>query len=72
MALVKRDPFAREELHRERVYPAYQGCSWCGEIKRTPTTRTYLYRYWIETDGGRRFDQLGRFCSESCRKAYQG
>ena len=81
MALVRRDPFAREELHRERetsdsLALNRDGCSWCGQVKHTKGGRRapYLYRYWLERDdrNGRRDEIKGLFCSESCRKAYQG
>ena len=76
--LIKRDPFARKELYRERVYNLYairKRCVRCGMLKqtRTPGGRYYLYKYWIERDSknGRREEVNGLFCSENCRKSYQ-
>lgn len=77
MAYVSRDPFARQELHRTREYaPQWASgvdhCAWCGQARRTPGGRPYLYRYEVQTDGGRilRDDRL--FCSKGCRDAYYG
>lgn len=71
MALVSRNPFAREELHRVRVHgPA--GCTWCGQQRKTPSGRAYLYEYVTETDGGRRFPHKGRFCCLECHDDYHG
>ena len=71
MSLVSRDPFAREELHRERDYgPAT--CDWCGQQRRTPSGRPYLFAFRIETDGGRTSALRGRFCSVSCLRTYNG
>ena len=88
MALVQRDPFARAEVHRHRVYvdgpcPCWavtRGCAWCGQRRQTPRTgRAYLYRYTVQTDGGRTLqtgDGFGLtpgrlFCSNDCRRTYQ-
>jgi hypothetical protein len=70
--LVKRNPFAREELHRERVYVqnSLTTCAWCGQVKKTPSRRPYLFQYRAESDGGRTSNIRGLFCSESCRKSY--
>lgn len=60
-AMVKRDPFARQEVHRES---AGQGeCDWCGQKKR-------VYTYRVESDGGRKSDVKGKFCSNSCMRSY--
>jgi hypothetical protein len=67
MALMYRNPFAREELHRQAVPATLQGCYWCGGTN----AHGRLYAYRVETDGGRTYDVRGAFCSESCRKAYQ-
>jgi len=73
VALVSRDPFAREELHRETVKPKPQeryhglfGCAWCGGINARGT----LYRYRVETDGGRVHPDSRLFCSVSCYRSY--
>ena len=69
MAYVRRDPFAREELHLERQYGSNY-CSWCGCGRRTPKGREYLYAYRIESDGGRVSHLKGLFCGVSCMEAY--
>ena len=74
MALVSRDPFARQEIHRRRVYTdGNEGCFWCGRHNVTPSGREYLYRYSIERDSIRQrsSEVPGQFCSEGCRKDYQ-
>jgi hypothetical protein len=69
--LVKRDCFAREELHREREYALHgHTCAWCGNVKQTARKRPYLFQYHLETDGGSKHGIMGLFCGESCRKAY--
>lgn len=70
--LVSRDPFAREELHVKRVYTVNVFCSWCGQVKELRDGRTYLYRYRVETDGGRTYEDSRLFCSVACRRAYNG
>jgi hypothetical protein len=70
MALVNRDPFSRSELHKERVYnpPGKDGCDWCGTMPKTPkSNRPFLFRFWQESDGGRRSTIPGLFCSTACR-----
>jgi hypothetical protein len=62
---VSRDPFARTELHRERENTG-ETCAWCGQVKRGK----YLYRYRVETDGGRKFEDTKLFCSVQCRRDY--
>lgn len=85
MALVTRDPFAREELHRTRVVVGRDGqtspmpsCQWCGGRRMTTRTRTvtparpplWLYRFRVETDGGRTYEDKHLFCSRACRESY--
>ena len=66
MALVSRDPFAREELHSAKADTSIKKtCDWCGSSKN-------LKVYRIETDGGRKLPIGGYFCSNSCRKSYHG
>lgn len=76
-----RDPFAREELHSKREYdPVFQdghkGCAWCGRLRHTRYKRglgrPWLYRFRIETDGGRVYEDRHLFCSRECRGAYGG
>lgn len=75
MAYISRDPFAREEVHRERKY-AHQdfnvanGCKWCGNKRSTENGRLFLYQYRVEQDGGRKSDVPGLFCSIDCCRSY--
>lgn len=73
MAMINRDPFARESTHRERVY-GKTGCTECGCTKRTPRGRAYLFRYFVERDGilSRKNYINGYFCSIDCMRAYNG
>lgn len=64
-ALISRDPFAREELHRETVQTE-ETCDWCG--CRRSSGR--LFAYCVESDSGRRWQTRGLFCSVSCYRAY--
>ena len=72
MTLVSRDPFAREELHRERIYSPHAVCAWCGRTLYTPKRRPYVYRYRIESDAGRTSELSGMFCSVSCLRTWNG
>lgn len=68
--LISRDPFARQELHRIRVY-GVPGCSWCGQVKQTKDfMRSYLFRYDTHTDGGRIIEGDGLFCCVDCWRTY--
>ena len=60
--LVQRDPFARQELHKEKLKSRAE-CDWCG------STNT-LYKFSTQTDGGRKFEHKGSFCSVSCYNSY--
>lgn len=66
---ISRDPFAREEIHRESV-ETHEGCSWCGGKRKDGK----LYRYYIERDSIRynRSDIDGLFCGICCMRAYSG
>lgn len=80
MAYISRDPFARTELHSERVRlrwinpPQYdkpsQCCAWCGGVKKTRANHPYLNQYRIEHDGGRVDEASELFCSVSCFRDY--
>lgn len=80
MTLVNRDPFARIELHRERVYlgASLRGyvagkfeCAWCGRTQCTPRSKKpYLFCYRTESDGGRVQPDYRLFCSIECRRAF--
>lgn len=65
MAYVSRDPFAREELHR-RFEPG-ASCAWCGGKCGKGNG---AYRYRVETDGGRSFEDRKTFCSKDCRESF--
>jgi len=72
--MIKRDPFAREELWRERETVTSETCSFCGQaghIRYTrdgiPTSR-YLYRFYVELDNGHTYYDRHKFCSRKCRK----
>lgn len=66
--MVARDPFARTELHSEIVYD--RTCKWCGGFKTTSGGKQFCYRYRSESDGGRKSDIPGNFCSVTCMRAY--
>jgi hypothetical protein len=70
MTYVSRDPFARTELHKERVTVVSQACGWCGGIRRKKDGTPYLYRYRTETDGGRKFEHRDLFCCKPCHDDY--
>lgn len=64
--LVSRDPFARQEIHRETIAARAGGCAWCGNLAGNKR----LFAYRVESDGGRRSDIRGAFCSISCMRSY--
>lgn len=75
MAMVSRDPFARQELHKTREKNGE--CAWCGQLDpahprafegKRPLRR--IYRYRVESDGGRTFEDRHTFCTKACREAY--
>ena len=73
MALISRDLFAREELHREAIpydetWIIAHGCDWCGGFNGYGG----LFKYWIEPDSVvyRRVDIYGLFCSVGCMRSY--
>lgn len=72
MALVTRDPFAREEIHKERVKEGE--CAWCGACdpggNDNGAAVHKLYRFRVETDGGRTRVDGRVFCSKSCRESF--
>ena len=71
MALVSRDPFARTELHRRLECRHGEGCDWCGGRRQHKGVTTWnLFRYYTETDSGRRHEHKGLFCCKSCHDAY--
>lgn len=64
MTMINRDPFAREELHRE-VVKTNKTCDWCGN-----NYKGKLYQYRIETDGGTKSEIKGMFCQIGCLRSY--
>lgn len=72
MAMINRDPFARQELHRSRKYVVSAACAWCGCVHATASGRTYLYQYRVESDGGRKFPDRTMYCSIACRRSELG
>jgi len=70
MHTLSRDPFARTELRRETVpAPAYC-CDWCGNFRGKTAATNRLFRYTTETDGGRKMQHRGLFCSADCFRSY--
>ena len=72
MCQIDRDPFARQTMFRETVFTR-ETCAFCGNVKRTPKGRTYLYRYYVENDGIRTRPEpvKGLFCGIDCMRSYQ-
>ena len=70
--LISRDPFARQEIHRE-VVASSQSCRNCGGFRwRGGRKLQAMFEYRTETDSGRNFVHTGLFCSKSCHDAYHG
>ena len=78
MALISRDPFTRQELHRRVVQinagPQPRGCFWCGNLRMSKTGKASLYEYRTEPDRitPRPAVHSGMFCSKSCHDNYHG
>jgi hypothetical protein len=70
--LVSRDPFARGELHAERVHHPGQTCAFCGQVRTTRNGRPWLYQFSWQSDGGRSAADSKLFCSRTCRQSYFG
>jgi hypothetical protein len=68
---ISRDPFAKKEMHKERLY-SNKTCGFCGQTKETKNKRKYLFQYRIEPDsiGSRKNIINGLFCSIACMKDY--
>lgn len=60
---VSRDPFARQELHKESVKGT---CTNCGSANRYGK----VWKFREETDGGRSSEINGEFCSKGCLESY--
>ena len=72
---VRRDPFARLDLMREKETITGGSCAWCGQVRwrknrKGEKTTMYLYRYHVAMDGGHVYYDQHLFCSGSCRKTY--
>lgn len=65
MPMVKRDAFARTELHRE-LKATSEKCYWCGGDRGSGK----LYEYRTEHDGGRKETHSGVFCDRACFSSY--
>lgn len=64
---VRRDPFARSEVHRttcKALGCSKHECAWCGSPAR--------FHYRDESDDGRRGPWSAGFCSISCLDSYHG
>jgi hypothetical protein len=71
MTYVSRDPFARQELHKEFIHGA--ACAFCGQKNRKRSRKSTVegsYRYEVQSDGGRSYPDRETFCGKSCRSAY--
>ena len=75
MALIRRDPFAREEMHRVNVRGPLitigkRTCDWCGQVSRLSNGEPRLFAYRTERDGGSTHEHKGLFCSVGCHDTY--
>lgn len=67
MALVMRDSFAREELHRTTVETT-DTCDWCGATRKSG--RLYEYSSVRDDRPSRPATLRGVFCSAACFRSY--
>lgn len=70
---ISRDPFARTTLFKETIRPGPMGiggCSECGNYARSRIGERRLFTFYTETDGGRKFEHPGCFCSVACCRIY--
>ena len=75
---VKRDCFAREEIHKTRERDGQ--CAWCGQVdpqsslesraRRSNPPLHRIYRFRVETDDGHWSEDDVTFCSLTCRKTF--
>jgi hypothetical protein len=80
VSYVSRDPFARQELHKERVDVTPSSpdstkvtCDFCASVKtgyRKNKSMHYLFKFRVENDGGSTNEIKGLFCSTECMKRY--
>ena len=67
MTIIRRNPFARAEIHRDVVKTTGKvTCRWCGQKRKSNN----LFAYRVETDGGKSHTCHGLFCRNSCFDAY--
>ena len=64
--MLMRDPFGRVELWVARAYDTHAVCKFCGDVKKTPSGRTFLYRFEFRHDAGRVNTAERDFCSKDC------
>lgn len=72
MRQISHDAFARRSIYRETVFTLAKTCEFCGNVKRTPKGKAYLFKYYSEDEGIRtqKIPVKGLFCSISCARAY--
>lgn len=73
MKEVSHDAFARESIIRKNE-SGIETCSMCGNARKTPSGKRYLYRYGVEHDDkpGRIAWDDRKFCCKACRDGYYG
>ena len=77
---IRRDPFARASLMRERIYCSNgETCAECGSVRRTLKARAYLWRYWWSADSAYEEQRMRMsipacgvraFCSVQCFETF--
>ena len=74
MRQVVRNSFARETVYAERVTASAGACVECGQRRYTRSGKGWLYRFLVQSDGGRSgYAANGNvFCSRSCAETYIG
>lgn len=76
MGMISRDPFARNELHKKKVDYRYlsdgtkapQECYNCDG----QDGKGNVHVFETHSDGGRKYEIKGKFCSVSCMRQYHG
>ncbi len=68
MTIIRRNPFARAEIHRTIVKTPKCSCAWCGQKRKSGN----LFAFRVEADSisDRHADYKGLFCSTGCFDAY--
>jgi hypothetical protein len=68
-----RDPFARQNIRRQRVNGPRTDCKNCGGQCIDRHGGRYLWEFSVDPDSGRRYPiGDGLYCSVSCFNAYNG